>query len=529
MSRHLTLFSLALMLAASLTAPGTPASASRPATTDHARHAPTARTTTGWPQGAQQGPADAFLGIPYAAPPVGRLRFTAPGPAATWRGVRKAVKQGPACLQFQPGGVRETQTTSEDCLYLDLYRPAAAPRSAKLPVILWVHGGGFTQGTGVIYGGQTLAALTHSVVISINYRLGALGHLALDELDAENPVTKSGNWGLLDQIAALKWVEGKVAAFGGDPGNVTVAGQSAGGSAVCTLLASSLAAGLFDRAVIQSAFCGLGERPLPQARSQGHAFAAQAGCPDSATRLTCQRTAPPAALVAAFQTAGGSDPAIGTPVLPTGSAEAIRPGRWNKVPVVVGATAHEGKLFLSNTPDLSAADYQQWLTDSFGDRGGKVLARYPLAAYPAPFYAQAEALGDDLIYCGAARTADLLASRTTVFRYEFDDPDSPTLYGFQPPGIDMSSTHSAELAYLFDFTLGAVPVPRTSRRLASQIKRHWGAFAETGDPNARGLPSWPAYRTATHRTLVLRPDGLGVSTSASQQHNCDFWASPRGA
>jgi para-nitrobenzyl esterase len=529
MSRPLTLLSLALTLTASLAAPGMPASAARSATTDHARHAPTARTATGWLKGTRQGTADAFLGVPYAAPPVGQLRFTAPHPAAAWHGVREAGKQGPACPQFQPGGVRDTQRTSEDCLYLDLYRPAATPPSAKLPVVLWVHGGGYAQGTGVIYGGQTLATMTGSVVISINYRLGALGYLALDGLDAASPATKSGNWGLLDQMAALKWVERNVAAFGGNPGNVTVAGQSAGGSAVCTLLASPQAAGLFDRAVVQSAFCGLGERPLPQAGSQGLAFAAQAGCPDSATRLTCLRAASATTLVAAFQTAGGSGPTIGTPVLPNGSAEAIRSGRWNRVPVVIGATAHEGKLFLSNTPDLSAGDYRQWLTSSFGDRAGQVLVRYPLWAYPAPFYAQAEALGDDLIYCGAERTADLLASRTMVFRYEFDDPDSPTLYGFQPPGVDMSSTHSAELAYLFDFTLGAAPVPPTSSRLAAQIKRYWGEFAEDGDPNTRGLPSWPAYRTGTHRTLVLRPDGPRVSASAGREHNCAFWADLRGA
>jgi para-nitrobenzyl esterase len=215
----------------------------------------------------------------------------------------------------------------------------------------------------------------------------------------------------------------------------------------------------------------------------------------------------------------------GTPTLPLPSAEAIKTDRWNKVPVIIGAVAHEGKLFLSGTPNLTAEDYQQFL-NSFGSNAAKVAARYPLADYPAPFYAQAEAFGDFFIYCGVDRTANLLASKTKTYRYEFDDPNSPTLLGFQPEGVDMSSTHSAELAYLFDFTLGAAPVPDTSKPLATQMKRYWGSFADDGNPNDRGLPHWARYRIDTAKTLVLRPSGPQVSTTVSKQHNCDFWANP---
>ncbi|GID97662.1 hypothetical protein Adi01nite_70740 [Amorphoplanes digitatis] len=401
-----------------------------------------------------------------------------------------------------------------------MYRPHGITRTASLPVILWLHGGGYTQGTGVIYGGQTLAATTRSVVISINYRLGALGYLALAELDAEHRATGSGNWGLLDQIAALRWIQRNASGFGGDPRNVTIAGQSAGGSAVCTLLASPGAAKTFRHAAIQSAPCGLGERPLASAQQQGASFAGEAGCTVTATRPACLRALPAQRLIDAFQVAGGAGPVTGTPTLPTGSVAAIETGRWNRVPVLIGAMAHEGKLFLSLNPDITADDYRRWLTESFGDNAAAVAARYPLADYPAPFYAQAEAMGDGAFYCAAKQTADLLATKTRVFRYEFDDPNSPTLYGFQPPGIDMSSTHSAELAYLFDFTLGAGPVPPGSRRLATQMKRYWGSFAQDGDPNARTLPRWPTYDERDQRTLILRPGGPRVSTSTSEDHNC---------
>lgn len=432
------------------------------------------------------------------------LRFAPPAPPARWRGVRDATRQAPACLQFQPGGVRETQATSEDCLYLDLYRPSRIRRSAQLPVVVWVHGGGYTQGTGVIYGGQTLAERTGSIVVSINYRVGALGYLALDKLDAENPGTGSGNWGLLDQIAALAWVKQNVGAFGGDPGNVTVAGQSAGGSSVCTLLASPKAAGLFQRATIQSAYCGLLERPLADAQQQGAAFAEKAGCASGDGQLACLRSTWAPALVSAFQSAGGAGPVVGTPTLPKSSSDAIKDDQWNKVPVIIGAVAHEGKLFLSGTPNITAADYEKWLA-TYGANAPKVGARYPLADYPSPFYAQAQAFGDSFLYCGSDRTANLLATKTKVYRYEFDDPQSPTLYGFQPKGVDMSSTHSAELAYLFDFTLGAAPVPKSSRRLAGQMKDYWGSFAEDTNPNQRGLPRWPRYLASTHETRPSPP------------------------
>jgi para-nitrobenzyl esterase len=485
---------------------------------------PVVVTEDGPVRGIRMGDAQAFLGIPYAAPPVKDLRFAAPAPVEDWTGTRDATRQAPACVQFQPGGVRETQPVSEDCLYLDVYRPKNAGGAAKLPVIVWVHGGGLTQGAGVIYGGQTLAAITKSIVVTVNYRVGPLGYLSLAELDQENPAIGSGNWGVLDQIAALQWVQQNASAFGGNPDNVTLAGQSAGAASVCALLASPLAAGLFHRATIQSAFCGLLERSLADAQTQDTAFADEVGCTDAATRVACLRRAWAPSLVSAFQSApGGAGIVFGTPVLPAASADAIAADDWNSVPIITGVTAHEGKLFFSANPDITAEQYEEWLAATYGASADQVGARYPLSEYPSPFYAQSEVFGDQFFYCANERTADLLATKTTVFRYEFSDPDSPTLYGLQPEGVDMSSTHSAELAYLFDFTLGDAPIPDGSRELATLMKQYWGSFAEDGDPNERRLPIWPEYLTDDRRTLVLAPDGPRIVTDAGAAHNCDLW------
>ncbi|MBO0885146.1 MAG: carboxylesterase family protein, partial [Mycobacterium sp.] len=197
---------------------------------------PVARTRSGLVRGTATPKFDQFLGLPFAAPPVRELRFARPAEPQSWRGIRPAGRQSPACLQFEPTGIREEQATSEDCLYLDVYRPRNIAKNTKLPVMVWFHGGHHTQGTGVIYGGGRMAARTNTIVISINYRLGALGFLAHPALSAVTP-GGSGNYGRMDQLASLQWVRDNITDFGGDPKNVTIYGQSAGGAGVCDMLA----------------------------------------------------------------------------------------------------------------------------------------------------------------------------------------------------------------------------------------------------------------------------------------------------
>jgi para-nitrobenzyl esterase len=513
---------IATLISVGLTASAVP----DPARSDAAgpRYAPVLKTADGWLRGLSAGGADRFLGVPYAAPPIKNLRFRPPQPPVRWQGVRDATRQAPACLQFQPTGVREDQAVSEDCLYLDVYRPSRTQPGARLPVLVWYHGGGWTQGTGVIYGGQTMAALTHSIVISINYRLGPLGFLALPELDAENPRLGSGNYATLDQIEALRWTRRTIAAFGGDPGLVTVYGQSAGAGAVCTLLTSPLSRGLFSRAIIQSLPCGAATQPLAQAEQTGRDYARAAGCTDLAAVLTCLRSAWAPNLIAAEQHVLVRGEVYGTGVLPENSATALAAGRWNKVPAMIGNVRSEGKLFVIDRPQLTAAQYVEQVRATYGANADAVLARYPLAAYPAPFYALAAVTTDSGIACGVNATANLLAPLTRTYRYEFNDPTSPTLYGFQPAGIDMSNAHSAELAYLFDFTLGDRPLTSTQQRLSRQMMRYWAAFARTGDPNVPGQTAWPQFTRATHQTLVLRPTGNNIATTIAEEHHCAFWA-----
>ena len=501
---------------------GVGAAAPRPAA---ASSAPVVHISDGALRGASANGADSFLGIPYAKPPLKNLRLRPPKPPAPWSGVRDATRQGPACLQFQPTGVREGQAVSEDCLYLDLYRPSTARPASKLPVLVWFHGGGWTQGTGVIYGGQTMARLTNTIVVSINYRLGALGWLALPQLDQEQPRTMSGNYGMLDQLLSLKWVRRNVAAFGGDPRNVTIDGQSAGAGAVCTMLTSPLARGLFAHAIIESLGCNQGTNSRESAEQTGAKYAAAAGCADPATMVSCLRAAWAPNLITAEQQVVVRAPTYGTPVLPTEPSAAIAAGNWNKAPVLIGGVRWEGKLFIVNEPDLTATEYVSQIRSTYGADADAVLTRYPLSDYAKPFYAMAAVVTDSGIACAVNATADLLAPRTTVYRYEFNDPTSPTLYGFQPPGINMSNAHSAELAYLFDFTLGYRPLTAYERALSYQMIRYWASFARDGDPNVANQPHWPVYTTTTHRTLVLRPSGDTVSTGLADEHNCAFWAS----
>jgi len=478
------------------------------------------------PQGAVKGlraaGADRFLGLPYAKPPIKSRRFRAPVAAGNWKGTRDATRQAPACVQFQPTGVREDQATSEDCLYLDVYKPSEAKRGEKLPVLVWIHGGGNTQGTGVIYGGQTMAAQTKTVVVSINYRLGAFGWLALPQLDAETPAG-SGNWGEMDQLQALKWVRKEIAAYGGDPHLVTIAGQSAGASGVCGLLAAPSAKGYFQRAILESGPCR--STPAKATTEQtGLNYAHAAGCTDDAILVACLRADWVGDLVSAEKRYVVSGRTTGTAFMPRNPRDAIAGGNWNKVPVLVGNVRNENRLLNVGSYKMTADQYVATVQRSFGPAAGDVLAQYPLSAYPAPFYAYASLLTDSGNACQSKVLADALSGVTPTYEYEFNDPTSPTLYGFQPRGINMNSAHSAELAYLFDFTLGDRPLTATETRLATQMKRYWAAFARTGDPKVKGQPAWPRHAGPGGPIMTLRPTGSAPQSGFVAEHKCDFWA-----
>ena len=509
-----------------------PASVARAAS---AAHAPQllVHTADGSLKGTVSQGVREFFGVPYAAPPVYDLRFAPPQPVQPWTGVRSATVQGPACIQFQISGVKNNQATSEDCLYLDIYTPRNARPGDKLPVVFWMHGGGNTQGTGVIYGGQRFASLTNSIFVSINYRLGAYGWLALPQLAASG--LGPGNYGLLDQIAALKWVRDNIAAFGGNARNITIDGQSAGAEAVCDLLASPLAAGMFQRGILESGPCN---SITPLSLSAGEAlsekFAAAAGCGNSSAVVSCLRGTQPVSLavnawtpnlVAAAQKYVLNSPVYGTPVLPRPPEQAILSGHWNKVPLIIGGVRDENKLFNIAQADLTAAQYTAEIQSQYGANAAAVLAHYPVSDYPKPFYALSAVGTDSGFACHSYWLANQTASQVPTWQEEFNDPTSPTLFGFQPPGIDMSNAHSAELAYLWNFTLGDRPLTTIELLLGEQMDRYWGAFAHTANPNAPGLTGWPRVTTGTHPVIDFRPTGNTVSTTVfPTEHQCSFWA-----
>lgn len=483
--------------------------------------APVAQTQSGLVRGVAKSNFQEFLGVPYAAPPVRDLRFAPPAAPKSWPGVRAADRQSPACLQFQPSGVREEQATSEDCLYLDVYRPSHVAKNAKLPVMVWFHGGGNTQGTGVIYGGGTMANKTGTIVISINYRLGALGFLAHPALSAVTP-GGSGNYGAMDQLASLRWVHQNIADFGGDPKNVTIYGQSAGGGAVCDMLAMPSAKGLFAKAIVESSACMNTPASLSAGEQSGVKFAQSVGCTDDKTVVTCLRKAWPGTLVANQNNYQGG-PKIGGDLLPKSFKDAFDQGTWNAVPVMTGSTYSENRLLDTALAGITASGYADLVGQTYGDKAAQVLKLYPLSRFKSPYDAITQVHTDAGNACKVELTARATTTKVPTYRYEFNDPTSPTLYGFRVPGEDMSNGHSAELAYLFDFTLGERPLTAQEERLSDQMMRYWGAFARGGDPNFRGAPNWPTYGS-DQKVMQLRSGGASqVITSLANEHNCGFW------
>ncbi|WP_327281892.1 carboxylesterase/lipase family protein [Streptomyces sp. NBC_01205] len=519
-----SLLGAACALAALLTA-APPASATKAAPPSGTAH-PQVNVAQGVLRGQEHDGAQEFLGVPYAAPPVGDARLRPPQEPGRWTGVREAGRQAPACLQFSPHGLRDPQDVSEDCLYLDVYRPRTARAGARLPVIVWLHGGAFSQGTGTQFVGRTMADLTGTVVVSINYRLGQLGYLGLPEIAGQN-AQRSGSFGLMDQMAALRWTRENIAAFGGNPGNVTVAGQSAGSASVCALLAAPSAAGLFHRAVLQSGPCTLIRTPDgARAEAQARAFAAHAGCREPGTLVECLRAASGTVLVEAARTVPTSGPASGDGLLPVDPAEAIGSGHWNKVPVLIGSNRSEARFFVALTqPYLTQEQYTAQVLAGYGAAGPQVLARYPVSAYGSPYLALSAVMTDATFACQTQWTAQLFAGQVPTYVYEFDDPDSPTLAGAQVPGLDESNAHSAELAYLYDFTMTERPLTAGQVAFAARMKRYWGAFARYGAPAVPGQPLWPAGGSGAGpaQVLALNPAAIRAGTSFGADHQCAFW------
>jgi len=491
-------------------------------------------TRSGFVRGRTSAGVESFLGIPYAAPPVGDLRWKAPAAAASWDGVRDAAQFGPRCVQPALDG-GEAIEGSEDCLYLNLYRPAGARVRDLRPVLVYIHGGSNQRGSGEEYDPSAMVANAGIVAVTINYRLNVFGFLAHASLDAEDSAVGSGNYGLQDQQAALKWVRANILLFGGDPRNVTIAGESAGGMDSCAHLVSPASAGLFHKAILQSMYCPSSSHE--QALAASEPVVETLGCADAPCLRARAATdvltaAQPLSFAPGAADGFSANPNYGGRLLPMEPGEALRTGNWNWAPILIGSNHDEMAFFLPamlaaakvELP-LSVEAYRVLARGIFGSFAPSVLAEYPLERYSTPFRTLASELTDYLpLGCPVSGLADTFVGLAPTFRYEFNDPAAPG----GRAGINMGAYHGAELQYLFD--MARLPGPQTDaqRRLSEQMMRYWTNFVATGDPNGEGLPHWPRYDPVSRRMLSLQPGGPVVIDNFDQDHHCSFWATAPG-
>lgn len=475
-----------------------------------------------------------FLGIPYAAAPVGDKRWQPPEPPPAWRGVRDATRPGAQCAQASalPGAV---PSEAEDCLFLNVFAPTRPAASHARPVMVWIHGGGFVGGAGDPFDARRLATQGDVVVVTINHRLGIFGffgHPALPD---------GGAFGFQDQVAALKWVKRNAAAFGGDPNNVTVFGESAGGMSACALLTSPAAKGLIQRAIVQSGPCFLrwpknswfpSERsatpyvPSSETQARGRDVAAKLGCDDSATALDCLRRRTPGELLKWTMLFGQIT--YGGPVLPTDPAKAVRSGQVLDIPVMIGTTHDEHRSMAAGREreaPVTPERYVTFLKASFDGRADAIAAAYPASEFAKPVLAWS-AVGTDAAWaCPMLNTARALAAHVPTYTYEFAEPTPPNP-GFRlPPGVPIGSAHATELAFLFDFPPKPSELTTAQAKLGDEMIGYWSRFAATGDPNGAGAPRWPRFSATAVEVMQLRSDGEGVRLSDGwRDHRCDFWA-----
>ena len=529
------------LAALALAAVGATAATAAAAAASGSGSGPVVTTDDGAVRGVTAGTVDEFLGIPYAAPPTGNLRWRPPQPPAAWRGVRDATQFAPSCPQptsgnpFAPPG-----PFSEDCLYLNVYTPGlpGGDRDHRLarsadgdgrPVLVWIHGGGLVQEAGRNYDGARLAA-GGAVVVTINYRLGALGFLAHPAL-ASRPGGPAGNYGLMDQQAALRWVQDNISRFGGDPDHVAIAGQSAGGLSVLAQLVSTGARGLFQAAIIQSGTFALNQQPLASAEAAGQAFAAQAGCPDQTA--ACLRNLPVANLVNTPFT--GIPGVVDGKVLTEPIGAALAAGRFAHVPVLNGTNHDEERLFVDALGvtvsggtfvpipggTVTPGSYQGDIAAVLGvsaERAAAIAAEYPPGA--SPDAALSTLVADANFACPALQIDQETAQQVPTFAYEFNDDSAPNPYS-PPLGV---ATHESELPYLFDLpnAPNQTPLNADQQTLAASMRAAWVNFAATGSPATAALP-WPAFGRS-QQMLSLVPPQPQLETDFAARHHCAFWA-----
>src|SRR5580700_4268590 len=500
--------------------------AAAPAVSASAASGPIVGTANGAVQGVANGAVDEFLGLPYAAPPVGALRWQPPQPAASWSGVRDATQFAPHCPQV--AGPFGQASTSENCLFLNVFTPSGG---GDHPVMVWIHGGALVSGESNDYDPTQMVA-DGVTVVTINYRLGALGFLAHPALADANG--QSGDYGLMDQQAALRWVQRNIASFGGNPHNVTIFGESAGGLSTLSQVASPQARGLFERAIVESGSYNLTQASLSSAESAGEAFATEAGC--ASQTAACLRSLPVSTILAS-EAAAGYTPNINSEVLPESLGAAFATGNFNRVPIINGTNHDEWRLFvalseLEGAP-VTAANYQAMIASTLGVPAAAaaiIAAKYPLIAYPSPSVALG-AVGTDAIFACPALTIDQSVSRfVPTFAYEFNDENAPELF-LPPVSFPYGAAHASEIQYLFGLPTAVFPTALSAQQqqLAATMKGYWTNFAKSGQPSSFGAPFWPLFNGLTQPMQSLVPPVPHTENTFAIAHNCAFWTALEAA
>ena len=480
-----------------------------------------------------------FLGIPYAAPPVGNRRWGPPASHAPWFAPLEATQFANHCPQPpSPFGVG---SVTEDCLFLNVFTPDSRHFSDPRPVMVWIHGGALVFGESDDYDPTGLVK-DGVIVVTINYRLGALGFLAHPafaaektdpDRDRDHDANSAGNYGLMDQQLALRWVRDNILFFGGDPLNVTIFGESAGGLSVFSQLASPSSAGLFHKAIIESGAYALNTQSLATAEAAGTAFSTANGC--SSQTAACLR-ALPVTTILANESFTGYTPNIDGEFLPLSLNAALATGQFHRVPVIQGSNHDEWRLFTALDFDLISGPiantepaYEAALATLVGPAAPLVAAQYPLASFPSADTAFAAA-GTDVVFACPALGADLSMSQfVPLSTYEFNDDNAPQ--DFLPPvSFPYAAAHASEIQYLFNLpvTVPRPPLNAAQLQLSSTMQRYWTNFARFGSPNHHAAPFWEKFDPLEGNFQSLTPPTPMQETNFATAHHCAFWAALLG-
>jgi len=493
-----------------------------------------------------------FRGIPYAAAPTGERRWALPQPASTWTGVRDASQFGRACPQVARFGLTEA-SNEEDCLSINVSVPRVRKPGEKLPVIFWIHGGAFIGGASNLYRSDALVKGGRVIVVTANYRLGVFGFMPHPAFAAEH----NGAYGLEDQRAAMRWVQRNIAAFGGNPGNVTVAGESAGAGSICVHLSSPEGVtGLFQKAIVQSAGCLFQFPSVAEGEKLGIKVATNPalGCTNPATALQCLRQAPVQALLEAGRIAAGSSvmsfsPTIGSQSVRRSTSDAVETGALVKVPIILGGTRDELRLYVGYDQQagrwVTHENYSEALHKAYGSTPQELQRQVPEKV--AQQYALTDSISAASLLgtvmsnftplvginnCLYLHTGDQFSRFMPVYQFEFADQNAPVLGVSIPakpdPKMELGAVHSSELNYLFPnmsntSKIDAPDLAPASQELANKLVAYWTSFAWTGKPHAVGAPTWPRYKGTD--TVMLLDTGRIRAYNASKQHQCSFWKS----